>query len=280
MPGGLQPMIRWSRRKETLVKNAKFSLLGLLVGTLMSGAVLAQDGLPDRLIAGADFDFRPSTIQGPDGTITGEAPDIVAALSERIGIPIEFQGMAWDGIIPSLQTGRIDMIAGMVITPERQAAVQFTDPLNQGTVVMVVSKDWEGELPTAATLANYRIGGQVNSYSSTVIAEVAPDADTTLFTSVIDAYNELLLGRVDVVVIESASGSYIAMTAFPDQLMMLDEQVGEGGSLSGFAIRQGEPELLELLNTAFDEMRADGTLAEIRQRWYGTSADVITEIQE
>ncbi|HEV7372494.1 ectoine/hydroxyectoine ABC transporter substrate-binding protein EhuB [Arenibaculum sp.] len=110
----------------------------------VSGAALAQDTLEQARERGyvriAFANEAPFGYATPDGTLTGEAPEIAKVIFERMGIP-EVDGVLteWSSLIPGLKAGRFDVIAaGMFVTPKRCAEIAFSEPtytLGQGFLV-------------------------------------------------------------------------------------------------------------------------------------------------
>jgi polar amino acid transport system substrate-binding protein len=91
----------------------------------------------------------------PDGRVTGESPEIIRIVMEKLGVKkVETVLTEWGGLIPGLQAGRFDLIAaGMYITPERRQQVLFTDPHFQLRDTLLVARGNPGHLTSYAAIA-------------------------------------------------------------------------------------------------------------------------------
>ena len=142
---------------------------------------------------------------------------IARRVAEELGYDIEIVKTEWDGLVPSLLSGNIDVIiAGMSPTAERMATIDFTDPYYESELVIVVRKD--GAYANAASLADFagaKITGQLNTFHYTVIDQIEgvqkmPAMET--FPAMIVALNA---GAIDGYVSERP-GAVSAMASNPD----------------------------------------------------------------
>ena len=101
---------------------------------------------------------------------------IAKRVAEELGYDIEIVKTEWDGLVPSLLSGNIDVIiAGMSPTAERMATIDFTDPYYESELVIVVRKDGAyAEATSLADFAGAKITGQLNTFHYTVIDQI-PD---------------------------------------------------------------------------------------------------------
>mgnify|MGYP001400281584 CR=1 FL=1 len=251
------------------------AFLTKLTAALVLGAGLvhgadAQEAFT-KLHVGADPHYRPISFVEASGEVVGFDVDFAKALAERMGVPLEYEGMAWDGIIPALQSGRIDAITNIVITEERKKVVAFSQPIMQQTIVGVVRADSDNKEITAADLPNMRVGVMVNTAAATALAAIG-GFEPTQYNTVVDAYNDLLLGRIDVVGVESINGGYIVASQYPDKLHVVEQPLTSDVRLNGVAVRQSDTGGLAQINAAIDQMKQDGSLAEIATKWLGSTS--------
>ena len=98
-------------------------LMGLVLMTVLVVPASAKD-----LVVAHDTNFMPFEFKGPDGKFTGFDIELWETIAKKLGLGYTFQPMDFNGIIPGLQTGNVDVgIAGMTITPERAKVVLFSD---------------------------------------------------------------------------------------------------------------------------------------------------------
>lgn len=201
------------------------------------------------------------------GQLVGYDVEVARAVGDKLGVRVEFVETPWDSIFAALEANRFDVVANEVtITPERRAKYDLSQPYSVGEGVIVTRADDD----SIKTLADLK--GKVAAENATSNwSEIARNAGARVeavegFTQAIKLLNQ---GRVDVVVNDSiAVYAYLAETN--DTSVKIAGAVGEK-SEQGFAARK-DSGLLPELNTALDELRADGTLATISQRYLKADA--------
>lgn len=201
------------------------------------------------------------------GQLSGYDVDVARAVADRLGVRAEFVETPWDSIFAALEAGRFDLVANQVtITPERRSKYDMSQPYAVGEGVIVTRADDS----TITSLADLK--GKTTAQSMTSNwAQIARDAGARVesvegFTQAVKLLNQ---GRVDAVVNDSiAVYAYLAETR--DTTVKIAGQAGQK-SEQGFATRKDSGVLPEV-NRALEELRADGTLADISQRYLKTNA--------
>jgi cystine transport system permease protein len=220
------------------------------------------------LRVGTEGTYSPFSYHDPaTGKLTGYDVDVARAVGEKLGVPVEFVETPWDSIFAALEANRFDVVANEVtINPERQAKYDLSSPYSIGEGVIVTRAD-DDSITSLDDLS-----GKVTAQSITSNwAQVARDAGATVegvegFAQAITLLNQ---GRVDATVNDSiAVYAYLAETG--DTSVKIAAQTGER-SEQGFAARKDSGFLPEL-NGALDELRADGKLTEISQRYLKADA--------
>jgi polar amino acid transport system substrate-binding protein len=239
----------------------------LLLLPLVSTPVLAQDfDLEGRtLTVGSDTTYPPFEFVDQEGNIVGFDVDVLSAICERINCVPEFRTTAWDGIFPALVNGEFDMVAsGVSITPERDEIVDFTDPYHEVTQAIAVRVEDE-----ALTLADfeegpYILGAQTGTTNAATAERIAGRERSRLYDTFNTAVQALLTGDVDGVSIDdTAADAFVEQYA--GQIAVTIREVQSGDEL-GFVVQEGDP-LVDALNAGLAEIRADGTLDELVERW-------------
>ena len=224
------------------------------------------------LVVGADPTFRPISFEDGEGNLTGFDRDFAQALADEMGYELEYRPIAWDGIIPSLEAGNIDAITNMVVTEQRAQKVAFSDPYMQQTIMVVVRQDDERSYDALADLQGIKLGVMGGTGSAAEV-EAAGLSSVGQYNTAQDLYQDLALGRIDAVVIESFSGGYAVKENFSDQLRIANADVGGSATVQAVAVRLDEDELLEKVNAGIVAVTESGTLAEIVEKWYGDELD-------
>ncbi|WP_181179242.1 ABC transporter substrate-binding protein [Mesorhizobium sp. B2-7-1] len=257
-------------------KSPSFLLRGAFVAMVVLAGSAASPGLADEALAklsvGADPDFRPISFTGPDGTLQGYDVDFAQSLGKHLGVPVDYQGMAWDGIIPALQAGKINAITNMAITDARKQVVDFSKAIMRQSIVAVVKVGSPNQSVGPDDLAKLKVGVMTGTSASNALAAM-PGVSPTTYNTIIDAYNDLLLGRIDAVVVESVNGSYLVESQFKGKLVVVDKPITQEVTLNGVALRKGDKALAQI-DQAIDKMKADGSLKEISMKWFGNAANV------
>jgi cystine transport system substrate-binding protein len=219
------------------------------------------------LRVGTEGVYSPFSYHDASGQLAGYDVDVARAVADKIGVTVEFVETPWDSMFAALEAGRFDVVANEVtITPERQAKYDLSEPYSVGEGV-IVTRAGDDSIKTLDDLK-----GKVAAENATSNwSEIARNAGARVeavegFTQAITLLNQ---GRVDVVVNDSiAVYAYLAETG--DTSVKIAGKVGEK-SEQGFAARK-DSGLLPELNRAIDELRADGTLASISQKYLNANA--------
>ena len=220
------------------------------------------------LRVGTEGTYAPFSYQDPaTGQLAGYDVDVATAVAGKLGKKVEFVQTPWDSIFAALEANRFDVVANEVtITPERQSKYDLSNPYSVGEGVIITRAN-DDSITSLDDLKGKTAGATVTSNW----AQVSRDAGATLepvegFTQAITLLNQ---GRVDAVVNDSiAFHAYQAETN--DQSVKIGATIGEK-SEQGFAARKNSG-LLPELNNALDELKADGTLATISQKYLKANA--------
>ena len=222
---------------------------------------------------GLDADFAPMGFTDDNGEIVGFDIDLAKAVGEKMGVDVEVKPIDWDSKDMELSSGKIDVIwNGFSITDERRQEVLFSNPYLSTKQSIVVKKG--SDITKKADLAGKKIALQDSSTS-----EDALKADTATYESVGDdnisrfkensqVLMEVDSGRADAAVIDEVFVRYyLQKENLLDKYTVLEvgfdeEDYGVGG-------RKGDYALMEAINKALDECKADGTTSEISQKWFG-----------
>ena len=246
------------------------ALLAVLLTACGSAANNVDDPVQSAgvLRVGTEGVYAPFSYHDPaTGQLTGYDVDVARAVAEKLGVNVEFVETPWDSILAALEANRFDVVANQVtITPERQQLYDLSDPYAIGEGVIVTRADDD----SITSLDDLR--GRTAAQSTTSNwAQVARDAGARVeaVEGLTQAMALLSQGRVDVVVNDSLSiYAYLAETN--DTAVKIAATTGER-SEQGFAARKDSGMLPEL-NRAIGELKADGTLAEISQKYLRANA--------
>lgn len=250
------------------MKNMLRSLLaGALLGSLTSQVVAA-----DQIVFGIALEpYPPFSMKSGNGDWSGFEPELIEALCERMQAQCPLKEVAWDGLIPALQSNQIDAILNSLsITEERQKVIDFSEPYYQTPAMWVADRSRE-LLTTPEGLEGKLIGVQ-GSTSNATFAKTYYGKTSTLryYSTQDDMIADLQSGRIDVMladaltvepILKSAAGAGLADKG----LAPSDPLFGSG---IGVAMRKGESALQQRINTALASLKTDGTYDRIRSRYF------------
>ena len=172
--------------------------LAAAFAVLLSGVAAAQD----RLIVGTEGAYPPFNSLTAGGELVGFDVDIAKALCARMTVECNFVAVDWDGLIPALQAGKIDVIAAsLTITDERKKHVLFTHKYYETPLAIVARKDAGLATTEASAFAGKTLGVQGQTWQADYAAGTygAAGAELKLYPSQIEAMLDLSSGRLDAV---------------------------------------------------------------------------------
>ena len=219
------------------------------------------------LRVGTEGVYAPFSYHDASNELVGYDVDVAKAVGEKLGVRVEFVETPWDAMFAALEANRFDVVANEVtINDERKAKYDLSKPYSVGEGVIVTRAD-DNSIKTLADLKGKVAAENATSNWSDVARKAGARVESVEgFTQAIKLLNQ---GRVDVVVNDSiAVYAYLAETG--DKTVKIAGNVGEK-SEQGFAARK-DSGLLPDLNKALDELRADGTLASISQKYLKANA--------
>ena len=217
--------------------------------------------------------YPPFTSPDASGNWVGWEVDFMNAICKQAALECVITPTAWDGIIPALTSGQIDVImSSMSITDERLQTIDFSDKYYNTPTAIAVAKG-SGLKPTPESLAGKIVGVQVASiheaYAQKYFAPTASEIKT--YQTLDEVYQDLAAGRIDAAVADSIPVSDFLKT---DAGMACCELAGDVaddpvilGKGIGFGLRKGDP-LTAKLNDAIKAIRADGAYDAITKKYF------------
>ena len=218
------------------------------------------------IVFGTNAEFPPFEFVSSNGGVIGEYDGIDMAIAKQIGDEIgmeaEINNMEFDSLLIALENGQIDaVIAGMTVTDERKEAVDFSETYYAATQVMIVPED--SDIAKASDMEGKTIA-VIQGYTGEVaVQELGYEYES--FKKGTDAVLELVNGKADVVVIDSATASkYVSDN---EGLKIVEDEDAFGNEEYAIAVKKGNTELLDKINTALKKMIDDGTIAELGDKY-------------
>jgi cystine transport system substrate-binding protein len=262
-----------------LVAAAALGLAGCASGDAGTGSATGASGTPapasslsdvqdaGELVIGTEGTYSPFSFHegSGSGALTGYDVDVATAVAGKLGVEPVFEETQFDGIFAGLESGRWDVIANQIsITDERQQTYDFSEPYTVSPGVIIV-KGADSGISSFEDLAGKTTAQSLTSNWNELATQSGAKVEAV--EGFAQAVALLQQGRVDATI--------------NDRLTLLDYQKQQGASdlqvaaetddpsLSALVFRKGSDDLVAAVDQALADLRADGTLAEISERYFG-----------
>ena len=217
---------------------------------------------PGKLIMSTNAAFPPYERTTDSGEFEGIDIETAQAIADKLGLELQIDDMDFDAALLAVQQGKSDMVmAGVTVTDERQNVMDFTDSYATGIQSIIVKED--SDIASVDDLAGKKIGTQRGTTGYLYCSDDFGDENVVAYDDGLTAVQMLNNGQVDCVVIDNAPAKEF-IAANPG-LKLLDTAYVEESYAIG--IGKGNTELKDAINTALEELKADGTLQAIVDKY-------------
>ena len=219
-----------------------------------------------KLIVALEGAWQPWSFHDESDTLVGYDVEVSRAIAEKLGVEPEYVESDWDSLFAGLDAGRYDLVCnGVEVTEERAKTYNFTTPYGYIHTALAVRKDNE-DIKSFEDLAGKTTA---NSLASTYM-ELAESYGATV--QGIDTLEEtiqlLTAGRIDATLNANVS-FYDYLNVHPDADFKLVAQTEDASHVAIPIVKSEDSSFLDALNSAIDELRADGTLKELGEKYFG-----------
>ena len=219
-----------------------------------------------KLVIALEGAWQPRSFHDESDTLVGYDVEVSRAIAEKLGVEPEYVESDWDSLFAGLDAGRYDLVCnGVEVTEERAKTYNFTTPYGYIHTALAVRKDNE-DIKSFEDLAGKTTA---NSLASTYM-ELAESYGATV--QGIDTLEEtiqlLTAGRIDATLNANVS-FYDYLNVHPDADFKLVAQTEDASHVAIPIVKSEDSSFLDALNSAIDELRADGTLKELGEKYFG-----------
>ena len=247
---------------------ASSSAAGSASGSASNGDPAFTTVTPGKLTMSTNASFPPYEMVADDGSFEGIDIEVAGAIAEKLGLELQVDDMGFDAALQAAQTGKSDMVmAGVTVTEERQAVMDFSNSYANGVQVVIVKEG--SPIQTVDDLANANmIGCQMGTTGYTFCSDTPENGGfgedhVTPYDDGAAAVQALMNGQIDAVVIDNKPAQeYVA--ANPG-LKILDGDFTNEDYAIGVA--KGNTALLDAINGALEELTNDGTIQSIVDKY-------------
>jgi polar amino acid transport system substrate-binding protein len=258
----------------------------ILFGATLSAQaedVLAKAKTAGVLKVGTETAFAPFDFIDA-GTHAGLNVDMFAEIGKELGVKIEWVTLPWEGVLPGLEAGKFDVVAGpATITKARMERYRFTAPIAEATVA-ILKKAGDKSIAKPEDIAGKAVGvgkataqlAQLTEFSATLPSKV----DIREYPAFNDAYADMAAGRVVAVANSLPNIAFVAKQR-AGMFEVVQPPFGKK-TYFGFVGRKDADfaSLMDAIDAAIIKMKGDGRMATLQEKWFGTKFDTPDTVKD
>ena len=237
-------------------------ILGLVACGQKAATTASADGSATKLVMCTNAEFPPYEYKD-GGKFMGIDVECAKLIGEKLGVEVEILDIAFDSLIPTVMSGKADFaMAGMTVTEDRKESVDFTHTYQKAVQAIVVPID--STISSANSLEGKKIGVQTGTTGDIYCSGDFGDAAVERYSKIIDGFQAMKSGKIDAVVVDDQVASAIVeqdSTAFK----ILETAYAE--EEYAIAVKKGNTDLLNKLNSVIDEIKSNGELQAIVSKY-------------
>lgn len=219
------------------------------------------------LIMSTNAAFPPYEMTNDAGEFEGIDVEIAQAIADKLGLELRIDDMDFDSALLAAQTGKSDMVmAGVSVTEDRLVNLDFTESYATGIQVVIVPED--SDIESIDDLTGKMIGVQRGTTGDLYCSDTVENGgfgaeNVTPYDNGLIAVQNLINGQVDCVVIDNAPAQEF-VAANPGLKILDTEYVNEDYAIG---VKKGNTQMLDAINGALAELKADGTIQSIIDKY-------------
>lgn len=267
-------------REDTQMKKAfkRIAVLAMAIAVVFAFTACGDSNVTgtkdDPLIAAMEPTFPPfDTTKGDkddkdSSNLTGFDVDLVNAIAKDQDLVIEWKNMEFDGLIPALDSGNIDIVAsGVTITKARKKKVDFSDSYYDSGLSLAVAKSNSSVNGLDDLTKDMIVGAQIGTSGAKKAEQLKKDGkikDVKTYNGLDVTFNDLANGTVDAVINDKpVTENYIEKQ--PDKIKIVGKTIN--AESYGIAVKKGNTELLDKINEGLKNVKEDGTYDKLYKKW-------------
>ena len=230
----------------------------------------ADSGSAEVLVVGTEPTFPPFDTTDDQGNIVGFDMDLIKAIGEDQGFEVKFENLSFDGLIPALKAGNIDIVAAGMNKddPERQKEVDFSDSYYDSQLFVAVTVDNDSITSIDDLTPDMKVAAQTGTTGAEKVKELKEEGkikEAVILDGLDTVMMQLINGDVSAVINDKpVTEAY--MKKQPDKIKMVGDALN--AESYGFAVQKGNDELLKKINDGLKNIKEDGTFDKLVDEWF------------
>ncbi len=261
-------------------------MVGMAVQGLAADIELAKKSTLEEILkrgelrVGFEAGYMPFEMTDKKGNFVGFDIDMAKEMAKAMGVKFVPVNTAWDGIIPSLITGKFDIImSGMTVTQERNLKVNFADPYIIVGQTILLNKKHEGTVKSYKDLNDpkYIVTSKLGTTGEQAVKRMIPKCTYKSFETETEAALEVVNGKADAFVYDLPFCVVFLAQQGAGNLVFLDQPFTY--EPLAWAVNKGDPDFLNWLNNFLRQVKNDGRYEQIYNKWI-KSTDWIQDVAQ
>lgn len=255
------------------MKKTMLIVCALLLSQLAKAGMVDDAVKRGTLKVGSAPIYMPFQFSDKKGQVIGFEIDIAKEMAKAMDVKLEVVSTDYDGIIPALQTGKFDIImSAMTVTQKRNLQVNFAMPFIEVGQTIIVRKEIADQIKTYKDLndSKYKVTSALGTSGEATIKRVLPKATYTSYENAQLALLDIINGRADALVYDSALNEIAISKYGSDKLVHIDTKFTY--EPLAWAIKKGDYDSINWLNNFLIQIKNDGTYDRIYKKWFENTA--------
>lgn len=250
------------------------AIVALSLGLAFLGCSPSQRD--EQLVVGMELSYPPFEMTDAQNRPTGVSVDIAQALGEYLGKEVVIENIPFDGLIPALKTGKIDLIlSSMTATEARAQSIDFSDPYLSTGLCLLVPADSDVQSFADLQQPGRKVAVKQGTTGHIYAAEHLPEADLIILDKETEAVLEVSQGKVDAFIYDQMS-TYTNWQKRADSTRAILKPFKQESWAIG--IRKGNDELRQQVNAFLDEFREKGGFEELGDKYLGEQKEAFERL--
>ena len=228
---------------------------------------------PEALVIGSDATYPPFEFTDDKGQLTGVSIELGTAIAKDLGIPVEFKNIAFDGLVPALQTGSIDIIiSSMTDTEERRKSLDFSDPYASTAICLLVPKNAPTKSVEDLKQGKRRIVTKIATTGEHWARTNLPNAEVVAFDTDSACVLEVAKGSADAWIYDQVSVMNWNQQ-HPDTTRAILAPIR--AEYWAIAMRHGQDDLKSKINAFLKKFRSEGHFDTLATKYLAKERDLM-----